>query len=295
VSEGNRRKHSPLRAIFAGWRANLLMAFALGLSVMPTLAQDTPPRRVVSMNLCTDQLAMLIAGEGQLHSVSVLASDPRSSAMARQAEALVTNHALAEEIFLMEPDLVLAGTFSSRATVGLLRRLGFRVEEFAPATSFDDVRDHIARIGELLHRQQRAAELIAEVDAGLARLASGPQSGRTIALYEPNSYTAGSGTLANEIFTAAGLVNIAERLGIAGSARLPLEQLIMAKPDLIGRSSSDYGAPALAQENLVHPAFRALAVQQVVDLPVAKMICGAPFTLDAAFMLQDTAGEQSQP
>lgn len=265
------------------------------LSIAPAAAQATGPNRVVSMNLCTDQLAMLIASKGQLHSVSVLASDPRSSAMARQAEDFVTNHALAEEIFLMEPDLVLAGTFSSRATIGLLRRLGFRVEEFAPATSFDDVRDHIARIGELLHRQQRSADLIAEMDAGLARLAAGPRSGRSIALYEPNSYTAGSGTLANEIFTAAGLVNIAEMLGIAGSARLPLEQLIMAKPDLIGRSSSDYGAPALAQETLVHPAFRALARQQIIDLPVAKMICGAPFTLDAAFMLQDAADKQSQP
>ncbi len=295
MPEGGRRKHRRLRAIFMRWRVNLPMAFALCLSVAPAVAQEPAPRRVVSMNLCTDQLAMLIAGEGQLHSVSVLASDPHSSAMVGQAGAFVANHALAEEIFLMEPDLVLAGTYSSRATVTLLRRLGFRVEEFAPPRSFADARDHIARIGELLHRQQRAAELIAMTDAGLARLAAGPRSGRTIALYEPNSYTAGSGTLANEVFRAAGLVNIAEKLGISGSARLPLEQLVMAKPDLIGRAGSDYGAPALAQENLVHPAFRALARQEFVDLPVAKMICGAPFTLDAAFMLQDAAGKQRQP
>jgi iron complex transport system substrate-binding protein len=237
------------------------------------------------MNVCTDQLAMLIAGEGQLHSVSALASDPRTSAMAGEARAFPANHALAEEIFLMQPDLVLAGTFSARATVGLLRRLGFRVEEFAPAASFTDIRDHIARIGQLLHRQERAAELVAQLDEGLARLKAGPHSGRTIALYEPNSYTAGGGTLANEIF----------RLGITGSTRLPLEQLVMAKPDLIGRSSSDYGAPALAQENLVHPAFRALSGQEVIDLPVAKMICGAPFTLDAAFLLQDAAAKQERP
>lgn len=262
----------------------------------PVAATAEPvPRRVVSMNVCTDQLAMLIAGEGQLHSVSALASDPRTSAMAGEARAFPANHALAEEIFLMQPDLVLAGTFSARATVGLLRRLGFRVEEFAPASSFTDIRDHIARIGQLLHRQERAAELVSQLDEGLARLKAGPHSGRSIALYEPNSYTAGGGTLANEIFRAAGLVNIAEGLGITGSTRLPLEQLVMAKPDLIGRSSSDYGAPALAQENLVHPAFRALSGQEVIDLPVAKMICGAPFTLDAAFLLQDAAAKQERP
>jgi len=272
--------------------AAVLLAAA---AAMPALAAEPAPRRVVSMNVCTDQLAMLIAGEGQLHSVSALASDPRTSAMAGEARAFPANHALAEEIFLMQPDLVLAGTFSARATVGLLRRLGFRVEEFAPASSFADIRDHITRIGQLLHRQERAAELVSRLDEGLARLKAGPHSGRTIALYEPNSYTAGGGTLANEIFRAAGLVNIAEGLGITGSTRLPLEQLVMAKPDLIGRSSSDYGAPALAQENLVHPAFRALSGQEVVDLPVAKMICGAPFTLDAAFLLQDAAAKQERP
>ncbi len=272
-----------------------LAAAVLNAAVLVPALADEPPRRVVSMNVCTDQLAMLIAGEGQLHSVSALASDPRTSAMAGEARAFPANHALAEEIFLMQPDLVLAGTFSARATVGLLRRLGFRVEEFAPAGSFTDIRDHIARIGQLLHRQERAAELVSQLDEGLARLKAGPHSGRSIALYEPNSYTAGGGTLANEIFRAAGLVNIAEGLGITGSTRLPLEQLVMAKPDLIGRSSSDYGAPALAQENLVHPAFRALSGQEVIDLPVAKMICGAPFTLDAAFLLQDAAAKQERP
>ncbi len=272
------------------------MAALILSCLMPSaLTAEPVPRRVVSMNVCTDQLAMLIAGEGQLHSVSALASDPRTSAMAEEARAFPANHALAEEIFLMQPDLVLAGTFSARATVGLLRRLGFRVEEFAPASSFTDIRDHIARIGQLLHRQERAAELVSQLDGGLARLKAGPHSGRTIALYELNSYTAGGGTLANEIFRAAGLVNIAERLGITGSTRLPLEQLVMANPDLIGRSSSDYGAPALAQENLVHPAFRALSGQEVIDLPVAKMICGAPFTLDAVFLLQDAAAKQERP
>ncbi|MEL6267927.1 MAG: ABC transporter substrate-binding protein, partial [Pseudomonadota bacterium] len=49
-------------------------------------AAAQPPARVVSMNLCTDQLAMLIASPGQLVSVSYLARDPASSAMAAEAQ-----------------------------------------------------------------------------------------------------------------------------------------------------------------------------------------------------------------
>ncbi|KRA00422.1 ABC transporter substrate-binding protein [Mesorhizobium sp. Root157] len=280
------------------WGPGFVPLVAAGLLFTAPVHAEPVPHRVVSMNVCTDQLAMLIAGERQLHSVSALARDPNSSAMANEAEAFAVNHALAEEIFLMEPDLVLAGTFSSRATVNLLRELGVKVEEFAPARSFDDIRKNILRVGELLQRQERAGELVSELDAGLAVLKARQPPGRSIALYDANSYTTGTGTLANEIFRAAGLVNIAEKLGISGSTRLPLELLITAQPDLIATSFRSYGgAPALAQENFVHPAFRALeAEKQSVGVPVPNMICGAPFTLEAAFVLQRAAARgQERP
>lgn len=284
---GRRQTKSTLR---------LALLAAAGLAFAAPAAAETVPRRVVSINVCTDQLAMLIASEGQLHAVSALARDPNSSAMVEEAQAFAVTHGLAEEIFLMEPDLVLAGTFSARPTVGILRRLGIRVEEFRPARSFDDIRANILRIGELLHRQERAGALVAELDAGLAALAAQPPSGLSIALYDANSYTTGTGTLADEIFRAAGLVNIAGRLGIAGSTRLPLELLITAQPDVIASSFRTYGTPALAQENFSHPAFLALENRkQVVELPVPKMICGAPFTLDAAFVLQRAARGQERP
>ena len=62
------------------------------------------------MNLCTDQLAMLLADPGQLVSVSHMALDPLSSAMVEEAEAFTINRGGAEQVYLMRPDLVLAGT-----------------------------------------------------------------------------------------------------------------------------------------------------------------------------------------
>ena len=138
---GDRRWHL---AILAGllWPASACCA-------------DAFPERVVSMNVCTDQLAMLVARPGQLHSVSYLARDAGSSAMVQEAGAYTVNHGLAEEIFLMKPDLVLAGTYTTRTTVSLLRRLGFRVEEFPPEASFEDVRANIVRMGDLLGNPDR--------------------------------------------------------------------------------------------------------------------------------------------
>ena len=55
-----------------------------GLLVSQATANEAP-ERVVSMNLCTDQLAMLLAGPGQLASVTYIATHPRASAMAEEA------------------------------------------------------------------------------------------------------------------------------------------------------------------------------------------------------------------
>lgn len=262
---------------------------ALALSACETVSAQQP-KRVVSVNLCTDQMAMLIADEGQLYSVSYLASDAGSSVLAEQAGKYAINHGLAEEIFLMQPDLVIAGTFSTRTTVDLLRRLGFRVEEFAPENSFADVRANLLRMGAILAREQRAAELVAELDRGLARLAASTVTQKSVALYYANSYTSGSGTLADAIVKVSGLRNIGDALGFAGTVRLPLELLLLADPDLVVAEDNRYEAPALAQENFIHPAFKAIASgDHTVAVPSKYTICGAPFTLEAARMLQDAA------
>lgn len=248
------------------------------------------PGNVVSLNVCTDQMAMLIAADGQLLSVSDLATDPTVSALAKQAERYRMNHGLAEEVYLMQPGLVLAGTYSTAATVSLLRRLGIAVEEFSLASSFDEVRADFRRMGKLLGREQRAEDLIAELDDGLVRLSRNPVPRETVALYYANGYTAGTGTLVNAAVEAAGLDNLGARLGLSGTARLPLEELVLANPDLVTKGERQYETPALAEQNFAHPAFQALAgASHAVSLPSVYTVCGGPFTLEAIRILQQAA------
>jgi len=261
---------------------------ALSILAGPAFAQE-PPRRVVSMNVCTDQMAMLIAAPGQLHSVSYLAGDPASSVLAAQAGAYAVNHGLAEEIFLMQPDLVLAGTYTTRATVSLLRELGIRVEEFQPENSFDDIRVNLRRMGEVLGQQEKAEALVTEFDTRLAALSTA-RSDATVATYYANSFTSGAGTLVDAIISASGLVNIASELGFTGTATLPLELLVLSDPDVLVDGGRDYDTPALAEENYVHPAYRALAARSAhAAVPARYTICGAPFTTEAVRLLKEAA------
>lgn len=262
----------------------LVAAMAVGLGSIHAMAV---PKRVVSMNLCTDQLAMLIADEGQLVSVSYLARDPASSVMVAQAQRYPVNHGLAEEIFVMAPDIVFAGTYTSRASVAMLKRLGFRVEQFEPASSFEDIEKNILRMGELLGRPQRARELIAEFHRRIAEVRCGEALKRPLsALHYANSYTSGAGTLAAEVVDAAGLRNLGSELGLTGTSRLPLETIIISNPDIIAGERLGGDAPALAYETFEHPALKAvLDGEPMTGVADKYWVCGGPFTAEAVAIL----------
>lgn len=276
-------------------RSRRLLLGLVGLAFMslaPTLPAGAAkaPARVVSMNLCTDQLAMLLAAPGQLFSVSHLAADPVSSALAGEAARYRLNIGLAEEVFLMKPDLVLDGTFSTSPTASMLQRLGIRVEKFAPEASFDDVAGNILRMGRLLGQEERAQEMVATLEKGLDDLASSAVPGLTVATYASNSYTTGKGSLSEAVIEAAGLTNLGSKLGIRGAGRLPLEILVLSLPDIVTNDTPTYEAPALAQENFVHPAYRAVLERaQTAPVPASNWICGGPFNLVAAAILQNAA------
>ena len=273
-----------------------LVTFVVVLALVPLrgwaqpLAEplfETPPRRVVSLNVCTDQLAMLLAAPGQLYSVSYLAANPANSALVEQAAEYELNHGLAEQVFLMQPDLVLAGTFSTRATVDMLRRLGFRVEEFAPENSIADIRANVLRMGELLDRSDSAARAIADFDRELDQLRSPPERSRLrAALLFPNGYTYARGTLLDELVRIAGFENVADRLRITGLGRLSLESLILSRPQVLITGQRGRESPALATRFLDHPAFQKIAEDAIsVVVPDAYWTCGTPFTIEALEVL----------
>ena len=266
----------------AGAIAGLLAALAFAAGAGVARAGEVPGR-VVSMNVCTDQLALLVAAPGQVVSVSALAHDPAASMMRAEAAAIPANSGQAEDVFLLRPDLVLTGTFSTRGATVLLRRLGVEVAEFAPADSLADIRANIVRMGDLLGRRVRAAEVVAAFDAEVARVAAGvADAGPRATTWEANGFTRGRGTLEGEIVARAGFRNIAAELGYAGPVRLPLETLVMEAPDALIVSDRWRETPALALQVLDHPAIRRrLPDAHRVPVPGRLWACGTPHVTQA--------------
>ncbi|MBB96784.1 MAG: cobalamin ABC transporter substrate-binding protein [Rhodobacteraceae bacterium] len=239
------------------------------------------PGRVVSMNLCTDQLAMMLAAPGQLVSVSHVATDRRMSPMADVAGAYPANHGQAEEVYLMKPDVVLVSAYSGAATTGMLTRLGIRVEVFQPANTLADVRDRIVQMGEVLGRQEAAAALLADYDTRLAALQVTGEDRPRAALYGANGFTSGPLTLAGQIVQTAGFDNVAGELGFDFFGALPLELLALSDPDML-ITSSPYPRAGRAEEIVKHPVVRDLATRTGTSgMRDADWACGTPYVLNA--------------
>ncbi len=250
---------------------------------VPCFAQM--PARVVSMNLCTDQLAMMLAAEGQLVSVSRIALDPYVSAMAAEAAAYPINAGRAEEVHVLHPDLVLAGKYSSRETVALLRRLGIEVVQFDIVQSLDDVAGMITQMGLALGREANAAKMAAAFEADLAALRAdladqAPQDMPRAALYYANGYTSGDSSLAGEILAAAGLRNAPAEAGYTWG-KLPLEMLAMIAPDVM-ITTRRYPGGSRAEAIMDHPVIGSLrGTSTAAALTDHDWVCGTPFVLRA--------------
>lgn len=266
----------------------LLMVLALSPAV--TRADETDaPKRVVSMNLCTDQFSMLLAQEGKLLSVSKLASEPNLSVMSEQAKAYPVNFGGAEEIYLMNPDLVIAGTYTNQPTVQMLRGLGIEVVQVPPVRTIPDIARELRRLGKVLGTQQKAEKIASQFEADVQRLIEAqPNEKARAGVYYANGYTAGDGSLVNELITTAGLQNIASNLGLKGTSKLPLELLILEAPQLLVEGTKFSDKPALAFELLSHPALtHTLSNSGRILVEDKYTICGLPFVTEAITKLAD--------
>ena len=259
-------------------RASSLISAALALWAGAALAG--PPERVVSINLCTDQLAMMLAAPGQLISISRISHDPNVSVMLEEAQNYPINHGQGEEVFRLQPDLVLAGTFTSPYTVGLLRRLGVEVAQLPIVNSLEAIPENILEVGRLLGREAQAAALVAQFEVDLNTLRADSTHLRA-ALHYANNFTSGERSLAHEILTAAGFANIAAEAGLVGGGTLAMERLVMLMPDLV-ISGQAYPGASRSEDVLRHPAMDALRARHAGHaLADAEWVCGTPAVLRA--------------
>ena len=270
-----------------------LSLFAFAIYSAPALGQaPARPQRIVSLNLCTDQILVDLVARERIAALSFLAADRQVSAVAGRVAGIRTLRGETEEVLALDADLVVSAAYSTPATLALLRQLGRHVVMAPLASTFEDIRSAIRVLAEAVGEPGRGAAMIADFDTRLAALSARDDRRPTAVALQIGSLVSSSGSLVDEAMRWVGLDNDASRRRLGRGGRLPLEALIAAPPDLIILANDPAEFRTASADNLRHPALAALLAKQPhLTLPLPTWLCGSPSILTAVERLAKARSE----
>lgn len=244
--------------------------------------------RIVSINLCTDQLLFLLEEPQFIASVSYLGTDSDYSYLHKQLEQFPTNNAQIEEIISYKPDLILAGNYNDKHTLHFLRQLGYRVEEIAIPQDMAHIEQGISQLGKLLGREDKADAIIADMRQrrSMAQQQVAGKDRPLAVILAPDGYTHGKGSMNGDLLELAGYRNLSAESGINGSGNITLEQLVQAQPRFLIVEDSTPNRNSLSQRMLQHNALKkGLKNMQHIYVHPNLWTCGGPSIIEALEIL----------
>ncbi|MDP2802318.1 MAG: ABC transporter substrate-binding protein [Phreatobacter sp.] len=263
------RRHAIAAAVIAG-----------GFAIAATPA-GAMPQRVVSLNLCADQLLLALADRSQIAALSALARDPGASAAAETAEGLPQTRGTAEEALALAPDLVFLGPLDRLGTGRVLAARGVRVERLALPASLAEARALVRQTAALLGHPGRGEALARQLDI------PPPQEGRAPSAlpYERRGYASGPQSILGELIGRAGFLHAGPGAGLGGF--VSLETVVARRPEVLIVGSGTTGAGDQGAALLAHPALaRLYPAERRILVPDALTVCPGPGFLAAVDRLR---------
>ena len=250
-------------------------------------------KRIVSLNLCTDQLVINIAQRHNIAALSFLVIDPKTSASVKQAKGIPLVRGSVEEIINLKPDIVFSGVQVNPVQIKLLKRFKLKIIQVPIATSLKSIEDNIQIVANALNLRRRGTKIIQEFRQAIKKY-----SKRTTlldkpiaALLWPNGLSSGRGTLPHSVIEKAGFRNLSALINKSGTSFLSIEALLRRNLDLLvlGQSLPN---PSLAHKFLDHPALSAkFSRTKKILIPDNLWLCGTPNTATAVRILSSFHGE----
>jgi iron complex transport system substrate-binding protein len=247
----------------------------LTLALNLTTAHAAPPQRIVSLNLCVDQILVDLVARERIAAVTHLAADASVSAAPEKFARLPAIHGAAEEVLSRDPDLIIAGVYSTPATVDLLRRLGRRVVLVPMPQTIDGVRALITTLADTVEAPAAGQALVAAMDARLAATRPTSSANPSALIYQINNYVTGRGSLLDEALGRAGFRNAGGDVAIYANGKTSLENIVAAPPDVLILASNPDDYATAVGDNMRHPAMAQLRARvPSLVLPWSLSLCG---------------------
>ena len=245
-----------------------LSAISLALAAA---GADATPRRVASLNLCTDELVLMLAAPEQIVSVTHLAQAEAETPLWRQARRYRRNDGSLLSVAPMRPDLVVSMGGGVRDRLRIARRLGIRTLDLPFARRVADVEESVRRVAAALGRPRAGAVLLRRIAA--------LKAGRPAATVDTIWIGGGGRTVSAQGLEAQWMALAGMRQRAIRGDRVSLETLLTRPPALLLRSDYRQGQYSGGQRWLAHPAARRPLGARVIATDGRLWTCMGPLLI----------------
>lgn len=252
--------------------------FASILSLALLGRAEAAPQRVASLNLCTDELLLMLADRQQVASVTHLAHRQAETPLWRLARRHRKNDGSLLSVVPLRPDLVLTMGGGARDRTRIAERLGIPTLDLPFPQTIADIEHGIALVGAALGRETEAKGLLMRIVA-LKHTSPAPLAD-TIWLGGGGRSVAATG-LAAEWMALAGF-----RQRTLRGDRVSLEQLLVSPPEVLLRSDYRSGQYSGEQRWLSHPLAGGTSASRTIATDGRRWTCMGPTMIAEAARLR---------
>jgi iron complex transport system substrate-binding protein len=261
---------------------------AISVAVAVPAAAQAVPRRVASLNLCTDELLLMLGDPRRIVSVTHLAQQPAETSLWREARRYRRNDGTLVSVAGLRPDLVLTMGGGARDRGRIAARLGIRVLDLPYPQSLGDIERSVRSVSIALGRPAAGQSALAQIQQ-LKR--SRPARAADTIWLGGGGRTVSAGSLAAQWMALAGF----RQRAMAGD-RVSLEQLLLRPPAVILRSDYRQGQYSSEQRWLSHPLARRVRGARTIATDGRAWTCMGPLLVSEIKRLRVRhSGESRNP
>ncbi len=257
-----------------------MRAFVLvsAISLSFSGAAAAAPARVASLNLCTDELLLMLAEPARIVSVTHLSQKQAETPLWEQARRYRRNDGSLLSVAPLKPDLVLTMGGGGRDSVGIARTLGIRTLDLPYPQSLSDIERSVSQVAAALGRPEAGKGVL----AGIAALrGSAPSKMRDTVWLGGGGRSVAAEGLAADWMRLAGF----RQRRLKGD-RISLEQLVSNPPAILLRSDYRSGQYSGEQRWLAHPLVRRATNARTIMTDGRRWTCMGPLMVDEVVRLR---------
>lgn len=256
---------------------NLLVLFS-SIVVLAT-STNAGPKRIASLNLCTDELLLSLADPDQIISLTWLAREESLSAFFEPARSYHQNNGRASDVIPLNPDLVFLSEFSPANTLGLLESVGIKSVVVPEPRTTEQLLENIRAMSSAIDQVKKGEDLISLFSSRLKSIAEDKKRQIISALLlSPGIASFGSSAVKIEILKMLNIRVLNQEKPSLANRYLSIEELTRSSPDfvIIDKYSGNY--PSVSEEMLRHPLIQSSL--NTIEVEAKDWLCSTHNLLD---------------